>query len=54
MSDQPDIDETRVIEIDAVLKHLQQLKEDTVKLIFFMQRERDRKMSKSRRCRNRP
>ena len=30
MSEQRDNDETRVIEIDAVLEHLQQVNEDTV------------------------
>jgi hypothetical protein len=51
MSDQRDNDDARVIEIDAVLEHLQQVKEDTVKLIFLMQREGDRKTSKSSRDR---
>jgi hypothetical protein len=50
MSDQRDTDETSVNELDAVLEHLQQVKEDTVKLIFLMQKERARKTPKSSRA----
>jgi hypothetical protein len=43
-------DETHEV-IDAVLKHLQQVKEDTVKMIEVVQNERDRKKPQSNRAR---
>jgi hypothetical protein len=51
MAEQRDIEETGVIEVDAVLEHLEQVKEDMLKLIFLMQRERERKTPKSRSAR---
>jgi len=39
--------ETRLVEIDAVLEHLRQLKEDTVEMILALQRERGGKPPKS-------
>ena len=47
MPEYRDNDETRVVEIDAVLEHLRQVKEDTVKMIVSLQKERDLKKPKS-------
>jgi hypothetical protein len=41
MSQQRDDDEERVIEIDAVLKHLEQVKNDTLKTIVSLRKDRD-------------
>lgn len=51
MPDQSDNHSDRLTEIDAVLKHLRQLKEDTVKMIISLQKERDQKGAKPRKAR---
>jgi len=38
-----DIDRDRLIEIDAVLEHLRQVKDQTIRVIETLQRTRDRK-----------
>ena len=46
MSHQRD-DDSRLGEIDAALELLRQIKEDTVKMIFSLQRQREGNASKS-------
>ena len=46
-------DEIRVVEINAVLEHLRQVKEDTVKMIESLQRERTRKKASIRKAQKR-
>ena len=43
----------RVIEIDAVLEHLRQVKADTLRMILALQKERGLKKPKSNRARKR-
>ena len=53
MPERSDNHRDRLIEIDAVLKHLRQLKEDTVKMIISLQKERGQKSARPRKARKR-
>jgi hypothetical protein len=46
-------DDSRLVEVDAALEHLRQIKEDTVKMIVSLQRERDANTPKSNPTRKR-
>ena len=46
MPEPHDDDKTRLVEIDAVLDQLERLKDDAVKMIVSLQKERDRAHAK--------
>ena len=41
MSEQRDDDNERLLQIEAVLEHLERVKEDTLKMIVSLQKQRD-------------
>ena len=53
MPEPRDTDKVRLIEIEAVLEHLQQVKADTVKMIISLQKQRGREKARLRKARKR-
>jgi hypothetical protein len=53
MSERRYNDRDRLIEIGAVLEHLQQVKADTVKMIISLRKERGHKRARLRKVRKR-